>query len=1329
MEEHASVEERDASATATTETIVGIFRTALEGGYSEEAMRAEFECGMSDVAVKVKAYLLRSTTPNARIVEMIVGRIDASSAMHRAAEEIAAEEDKDAAMIAELPNYGLPPLESQLPSVDEPEQDAPPLPVLKRALTPADSPSTQGFRALSAPAGHAVIADEAIRRGTVSSAIRIREVLLRLTKASLLGHITAKEKAAHKSRILLGHDIDAIDTRLCAFAPTIANIRFETERECAVCYDTFEIADGLECSMHVKAVRAMLGATEREIDKFCVSTGADVSQAAGLLVSIAGLDPAVRDQQVDNAILAYNSYSRSCGGGAAATKERREDPRSAAPLAVKIPVEIHFFCKKCVAGHVSTVLEPPVTMQLQHRSLQCGAAGCDRVWQQPQLLGSLLPPLAEQFIDARDETLDQEARFAALQALQQRQLAAAAEADGGSGGAAAKHDARVVDEEVMRAMLQAGPPQYQCRECGNGPVDQMACADLMAHHGEVVNGVAINNGCPFCKCAPKRHIGEWDPWDGSFHPNWINAVESGDGTQMQMWKCASADCSGAPGILPGAACTRCGRQDPEIEEVRLRTTARKYREIFVPLESPILEIRARVAARVAGLPGRRARFAKALDAAATEMTSELCGASAIVAALRVLGLDPFMPASFAYLATRVLEIELAGTSVGDTAWITTPTAWEDQPPRPITSSTGATIFARSSNTSFVDPANPLAFGERVKTTRFGVTGVAVTNANKFVGLRVTSVLAHPSGRPGRGTIVAVPASPSDVVSVAWDDDSFVQWRGRGGGGGGGNRTSTELVSELICIGAASAPLSAGDSDAPLSFVHAVVARSPFVVRFGATQRGSFFDEDRDEVLPEDSVRWLCGAPVPWAAPTRPVDSCIPRNWGRAPGGLGPSRRGIFSLASVPIVLTRTGFASFAAAFPPLDANEASEYEAVQASFEASRRYKDEANPTRGLIRDFVTAMQCDVRTAAFYVSSAPTGDRAATLQAATNEYLDAASRAPPPSYMPDARFSDLYEKEEVGGGGPGGEGGTNASNVTITAARFRVIACACFELQFERGIWTEADAKDLESALNRAADGLSSAFPRHAGQLGNDFQQMREHGPEEVIGPIGRRHVGNHDRNRLLPLRWFASLLESIDVSDATISPESVAEIRGDGFVALRCSRRGAVLADDPCACARPLCDATEDHLFAIERQPGRRVARHHNRSARIAGRWPRVIRAPDPLAPPEDSDSEPGSSFDDPHDHERYGSLASDEAFGFGADAAPAFGAFGFGAAAAPAFGAAPAAAEAFGAAARLGDGGARRSTQERAATLQPTGAAALGRCATSTTTSSDDSMDLELP
>ena len=487
MEEQAAADEREASATATTEAIVEIFRTALEGGYSEDAMRAEFGCGMSDVAVKVKSYLLKSTTPNARIVEKIVGRIEASRAMYRAAEEEAAAAEADAAAVAELPNYGLPPLERRLP-------------ILKRALTPADSPTTQGFRTLSAPAGHAVIADEAIRRGTVSSAIRIREVLLRLTKASLLGYITAQEKAAHKSRILLGHDIDAIDARLCALAPTIANIRFETERECAVCYDTFKIAEGLECSMHVQAVRAMIGATEDEIGKFCTSTGADVSQAAGLLAGIAGLDTAARDQQVDNAILTYNSYSRSSGGGAAVTKE---DLRSAAPLVVEIPAEIHFFCKKCVAGHVSTVLEPPVEMELQHRSLQCGAAGCDRVWQQPQLLSSLLLPLAEQFIDARDEILDQEARLAALQALQQRELVAAAEADDGSGDAAAKHDARVVDEEVMRAMLKAGPPQYQCKECGNGPVSQMACADLMAHHGQVVNGVAINNGCPFCKCAPK----------------------------------------------------------------------------------------------------------------------------------------------------------------------------------------------------------------------------------------------------------------------------------------------------------------------------------------------------------------------------------------------------------------------------------------------------------------------------------------------------------------------------------------------------------------------------------------------------------------------------------------------------------------------------------------------------------------------------------------------------------------------------------------------------------------------------------------------------------
>ena len=732
--------------------------------------------------------------------------------------------------------------------------------------------------------------------------------------------------------------------------------------------------------------------------------------------------------------------------------------------------------------------------------------------------------------------------------------------------------------------------------------------------------------CVFHPPPSQSNIGEWDPWDGTFHPDWIKAVESGDGTQMQMWKCASADCSGAPGILPGASCTRCGRQDPEIEEVRLRSTARQYREIFVPVESPIIEIRARVAARVAALPERRARFAEALDAAATGMTSELCGGSAIVAALRALGLDPFVPASFAFLATRVLEIELA-TSVGDTAWEGA------LAPRPITSITGATIFARAPNTSFVDPANPLAFGERVKTTLFGrVTGVAVTNANKAVGLRVTSILGGNPAQVG-GTIVAVPASSSDVVSVVWDgtlhissDTTYI------------SSTTTELVSELICIGSASAPMPAGDSDAPLSAgdsdaplsaadsdapLSAVVWRSPFVVRFGATQRGSYVDEDRHEVLPEDSVRWRCGAPVQPAAPPRPVDS-----WFVAPDGPGPSRRGIFSLASVPIVLTRKGFASFAAAFPPLDVNEASEYEAVQAAFAASRRHKDEANQgTRDLIRDFVSAMQCDVRTAAFYVSSAPMGDRAATLQAAINEYLDASSRAPPPSYMLDARFIDLNEEEEVGGDEAGGGGGTNASNVTITAARFRVIARACFELQLDSEIWTETDAKDLESALNRAADGLSSAFP-HQQHLDAHFHHLRDHGPQQGIGQRARGYDG---AEAPIALRWFASLLESIDVSDATISPESAAAIRGDDFGAPRwvCSRRGAVFVDDPCARDAPLCNATEDHLVAIdlERQPGRRGAGHrrpgrrgarHRRPAPVAGRWPRVIRADrDPLALP----------------------------------------------------------------------------------------------------------------
>jgi uncharacterized protein YegL len=68
---------------------------------------------------------------------------------------------------------------------------------------------------------------------------------------------------------------------------------------------------------------------------------------------------------------------------------------------------------------------------------------------------------------------------------------------------------------------------YQCGSCGFGPVDQVGCADLMAHHLEEDDrGAVASNACPSCGWFAST-LNAWDKWDGTVPLSLIEQHGSG----------------------------------------------------------------------------------------------------------------------------------------------------------------------------------------------------------------------------------------------------------------------------------------------------------------------------------------------------------------------------------------------------------------------------------------------------------------------------------------------------------------------------------------------------------------------------------------------------------------------------------------------------------------------------------------------------------------------------------------------------------------------------------------------------------------------------------
>ena len=629
------------------------------------------------------------------------------------------------------------------------------VPSLVHVMQPTGSPSL--VRQLSSDVGHAVIAHAAVREGGASSESAVRQVLLRVTKAALLGALDDAQKVTLKNRILHG-EAEAVDAELVAMlGDAITCVRFSTERECAMCEETFELSDGLECTLHPTAL-AEAFASEEDISSFTAATGSDGATAAGVLHRSlsASQDPSVRLQEVENAILSYaegalarGSSSSGSGSGSGGSGGSPPSPRAPAPPA--LGGTIHFFCSKCVAGTLTALLQPDqVELELRFTALTCCGANntCARSWQTGQLAQVLEPPLYEKFIEARDEDIRREARLAALCDLQAKQVEAAAAA--GADGDAFVADSALFNEEVLRAHLRSQGPLYQCPRCGGGPIDKIHCDDTIGHHGEQVRDpitgevvtnpitgepLLVNNGCMFCGAPPLPSIGDWDTWDGKFHESYLHGsggkAAAAAAAKDPRWKCVTPGCEDEAPHLPGAPCRRCGREDPEIEAIRCRSNSRKYRELFLPIASPIAAIRRRVLARVENLPMKRAAFDAALRACVVDIETPgdglVVGANNIVHLLEGVGVNVLSPSVFTLLAplfgistvTKIETIDMAVLEGGrsqprhhdvDAAEAAARKTMEKKLSKPLV----VGIFARTPMSSLADEAE---FKERVHYNR------------------------------------------------------------------------------------------------------------------------------------------------------------------------------------------------------------------------------------------------------------------------------------------------------------------------------------------------------------------------------------------------------------------------------------------------------------------------------------------------------------------------------------------------------------------------------------------------------------------------------------
>ena len=78
-------------------------------------------------------------------------------------------------------------------------------------------------------------------------------------------------------------------------------------------------------------------------------------------------------------------------------------------------------------------------------------------------------------------------------------------------GAVIAHGSKLLAKQMKREM----PDARQCAVCSYGPMDHRDCADLAAHHGQVLEGgYKIDNSCPRCGWFSEDKA-DWPLWDGT----------------------------------------------------------------------------------------------------------------------------------------------------------------------------------------------------------------------------------------------------------------------------------------------------------------------------------------------------------------------------------------------------------------------------------------------------------------------------------------------------------------------------------------------------------------------------------------------------------------------------------------------------------------------------------------------------------------------------------------------------------------------------------------------------------------------------------------------
>eukprot|EP00618_Florenciella_parvula_P031925 CAMPEP_0119527012 /NCGR_PEP_ID=MMETSP1344-20130328/41521_1 /TAXON_ID=236787 /ORGANISM="Florenciella parvula, Strain CCMP2471" /LENGTH=655 /DNA_ID=CAMNT_0007566143 /DNA_START=191 /DNA_END=2155 /DNA_ORIENTATION=+ len=94
-----------------------------------------------------------------------------------------------------------------------------------------------------------------------------------------------------------------------------------------------------------------------------------------------------------------------------------------------------------------------------------------------------------------------------------------------------RHNIQVSRERLQQELRRQFPNAYQCRQCGFGPIDHMACYDLQAHHGEQRGTGRISNACPQCNWFSSE-IAQWPRWDGTL-PEGVDATTGEGGVQVR----------------------------------------------------------------------------------------------------------------------------------------------------------------------------------------------------------------------------------------------------------------------------------------------------------------------------------------------------------------------------------------------------------------------------------------------------------------------------------------------------------------------------------------------------------------------------------------------------------------------------------------------------------------------------------------------------------------------------------------------------------------------------------------------------------------------------